>query len=90
MGSLCGKIPKRLLSEATSDNNYSQKIDLCKFASHACLLRANSLRFAKLVQNSHPRNQSEMVTFQSQLDKLRQEKKGTRYELFAKTKTAKK
>ena len=42
------------------DNNYSHKIDLCKFASHACFRRANSLRFAqtrtKLAQNSHHRN----------------------------------
>ena len=29
------------------DNNYSHKFDLCKFASHACFRRANSLRFAQ-------------------------------------------
>ena len=36
------------------------KIDLCKFASHACFSPANLLRFAqthtKLAQNSHHRN----------------------------------
>ena len=61
----CGKHTKNniveLNSEKCRDSNYSHKIDLCKFTSHACFLSAKSLRFAQLAQKSYKTRISEIT-----------------------------